>query len=99
MLGVSAELDLDGPVGALDLPRIAIAQPGVGVLYLHAIDDALLEDAVLVTDAVADGGNLQRRQRIHEACGQPAQATITKAWFGFLREQHVEIESEFAHGF
>ena len=42
-------------------PGVAIAQPGVGDLHLPAVLDALVEDAVLVAEPVADGRDLQRR--------------------------------------
>ena len=60
--------------------------------------DLLVEDAVLVTDAVADGGNIERREGIHEARGQAAQAAVAEARFGFLLDEGFEIEAELAHG-
>ncbi|MNM92764.1 hypothetical protein D3C81_1051080 [compost metagenome] len=98
VLGMPAEAHLHRPFGALNLPRIAVAQPGVGALHLHAVDDALVKDAVLVADAVAQRRNLQRGQRIHEAGRQPAQAAVAEAGFLLLREDVVEVQVERGHG-
>ena len=56
-----------------------------------AVLDALLEDAEVVADAVADRGQRQRRQRVHEAGRQPAQAAVAQARVALLIEHVVEI--------
>ena len=96
-LGVAAELHLDRPLGPRDFPRIAEAQPLVGLLDLPAVDDLLLEDAELVADAVADRRHLQRRQRIDEARREPAETAVAQARLVFLGEQLIEIEPELGH--
>ena len=59
-----------------DLPRVGAQQPVVRVLDLPAVLDLLAEHAVFVAQAVTDGRNLKRRQRVEEAGRQPAQPTI-----------------------
>ena len=67
------------PLGPRDLPRVAEAQPLVGLLDLPAVDDLLLEDAELVADAVAERGHLQRRQRVEEAGREAPEAAVAEA--------------------
>jgi hypothetical protein len=66
----------------------------VSVLHLPAVDDDLVEDAELVADAVADGRDLQRGQRVHVAGGQPAEAAVAETRLLLVLEQLVEIEVE-----
>jgi len=80
-LGVPAELHCHAPFGARDLPRVAPAQPLVGLLHLPAVDDLLLENAELVTDAVAQCGHFERSQRIDEAGREPPETAVAKAGF------------------
>ena len=47
--------------------------------HLPAVLDALGEDAVLVADAVAVGGQSDGGHGVEEAGGQPAQAAVTQA--------------------
>jgi len=68
-------LDLEPP----DLPRVAEPEPAVGPLRLPAADDLLVEDAELVPDSVADGGIVERRQRVHEAGREAPQAAVAEA--------------------
>src|SRR5262249_46359026 len=56
-LGVAAELHIEGDLRAHDLPRISKAQPLIRELDLPPITNRLIENAELVTDAVADGRN------------------------------------------
>ena len=80
--------------GPRDLPRVAVAQPLVGALDLPAVDDLLLEDAELVADAVAERRDLERRQRIDEARGEPAEAAVAESRLVLLRQQLIEVEAE-----
>ena len=57
----------------------------------------LVEDAVLVANAVADGGNVQRGERIHEAGGEPAESAVAEAGLLLLLDEDVEVEAEGAH--
>ncbi len=73
---MTAELDLDTPLRTSDLPRITEGEPFVGLLYLPPVDDLLLEYAELVANAVRDRRDLERRERIDEAGGEPAEAAV-----------------------
>src|SRR5690606_29161025 len=59
MLGVSAQLDLNAPLCVMDFPWVAKAQPFVGIFDLRPINDGLLENTVLVPDAIPDGGDFE----------------------------------------
>src|SRR5262249_57970745 len=52
-LHAPVELHAEERPGPGDLPGIAVAQPAVGHLHLGAVDDALVEDAVVVAKAIA----------------------------------------------
>ena len=80
-----------------DLPRIAVAQPVVRLLHLVAIVDVLLEDAVVVADAVADRRQLQRRHRVEEAGREPAQAAVAERGVDLDVAQHVPVQAELLH--
>ena len=96
--GVAAELNFEGVFRPLQRPGIAEAEPFVGGLNLPAVANLLIEDAVLIADAVADGGNVEGGEGIHEAGGKTAEAAIAEAGFGFLLDERFEIEAELAHG-
>ncbi len=99
LLGGAAELDLDRPLRARQLPGIAESQPLVGLLDLPAVDDFLVEDPEFVADAVAHARHFERRQRIDEAGGEPAEAAVPEARLLLLGEQAVEIEAELRDAF
>src|SRR5208337_2600301 len=96
--GMAAEFDFDSVFGALQCPGIAEAEPFVSGLHVAAVVDLLVEDAVLVADAIADGRNVECGKGIHEARGETAQAAVAKARLGFLLDERFEIEAELAHG-
>ena len=58
---------------------------------LAAVVDFLAEHAVFIPQAIADRGNLERRQRIDKTGGQPAQAAIAQPGVWLLLEQHVPV--------
>jgi len=86
-------------VGADDLPGVALLQPLVGDFHLPAVADLLVEDAELVADAVADGRDFERGERIQIAGRQPTEAAVAQARLLFEREQRVEVLAERAHCF
>jgi hypothetical protein len=77
-LRVPAERHVIGDLRPGRLPGIAEAQPLVGDLHLPAIADHLIEDAEFIANAVADGRDLERCQRVHVAGGQAAKPTIAQ---------------------
>src|SRR4029434_8195056 len=85
VLGASAEPDVVGVTfGARHLPRVAETQPLVGRLHLPAVADRLVEDAEFVADAVTHRRVTERREQIHVAGREPAEAAVAKAGLFFL---------------
>ena len=65
--------------------------PRAPALHLPAVFDPLLEDAELVSQAVTHGGDLQRRQRVHEAGSQTTQSAVSKTRLAFFLDERVEV--------
>src|ERR1700761_1342995 len=83
--------DVTAP-GTCDFPRVAGEEPVVRSLDLRAVgEDLLAEDAVLVAQAVADGGEMERRQRVDEASSETAQAAVAETRVGLLFHHRVEL--------
>src|SRR5271170_3951287 len=68
---------------ASNLPRVGTAQPIVRLFMLPAVLDGLLEDAILVAQAIANRGQLHRRHGVEEAGGQTPKPAIYEAGVGF----------------
>ncbi len=75
---MAAKADGQHVVRLGELPGEVEGQPVVGLLDLVAVLNLLAKDAVLVADAVADGGDVEGGQRIEEAGRQPPQAAIAQ---------------------
>ena len=72
-----------------------MAQPAARDLALAAVlVDRLGEDAVVVTDAVAHGWELQGRERVEVAGRQPAETAVAEARVGLLFRDAVEIVAQ-----
>jgi hypothetical protein len=84
-------------VAALDEPRRAAVEPVVGLLVLEAVDEGLTEEAVLVVDAVAEAGIVQRGQRIEEARRQPPEAAVAEGRVMLERLQLLEVDAQLGH--
>src|SRR5262245_4655304 len=97
MLGAASELDVERDLRPRDFPGVAVTQPLVRALALPAVLDALVDDAVLVADTVADRGDLQRGERRHVAGRKAPEAAVAEPGLLFLIEQVVEVEPELAH--
>src|SRR5208283_4087169 len=78
----------------LPSPGISQPKPLIGRLHLPAIADFLIEDAVLVADAVTDGGNIERSQGIHETGGQAAQAAVAQSRLLLLLNQGLQVQAQ-----
>ena len=59
--------------------------------------DQLVEDAELVADAVADRRDRERRERVHVAGGEPAEAAVAEARLLLLGQDPVEVVPELGH--
>ena len=75
------------------LPGVAELEPVVVLLELAATLYLLLEHPEVVADAVADRGQLQRRERIHEAGGQAPEAAVAEPRIPLALEDLAEIEA------
>ena len=98
-LDVAAELDNACELGTADFPRVAAAEPVVRFLDLVAVLDDLLEDAVVVADAVAVGGEFERGHGVQKAGREASEAAVAEAGVDFLVADFVDLEPEFSHGF
>ena len=92
-LRVPTHLHLKSILGPFQRPRVSEPQPLVCRLHLPSVTNLLIENAVFIADAVANRGNLQCGQRIHEAGGKPAQPAIAQPRFLFLFDQNVQVDA------
>ena len=77
-------------------PRLFIGQPVVrGFDLLAVFIELLLEDAVLVLNAIAECRHAQRGERIDEAGGQTAEATVAEARLVLGVDDVLHGEAEF----
>ena len=74
---LTVKFDLVFHINSLDLPRVAVAEPIIRYFYLISILDQLLENAVVIANAVSPGRIVQRRHRIQKTGSQSPQATIS----------------------
>ncbi len=95
-LDVAAEPDRIVDLGALEFPRIAVAQPILGNFLLPAVADDLPEQAVIIPNAVAVRCDRKRRHAVHEAGGEASEAAIAERGVGFDAPQRIEIDAELA---
>lgn len=73
------ELDLVAHILPLDLPGRAEGEPVLRVLHLVALlADLLLEDAVVVADAVARRGDVLRGERVQVARRESPQSAVAQ---------------------
>ena len=96
-LDAAAELHREGKFRVRDLPRIAELEPLVRLLHLVAVHDPLVEDAEIVAQAVADGGNLsvdmESRKQAASRPKPPLPRPASTSWFAQL----VPIQAELRH--
>ena len=96
---MAAKLDGLRKFITLDLPREAFAQPRIRLLDLAAVFYALVEHAVVVTDAVADHRQGKGRAAVEEARRETAEAAVAEAGIGFAVEYRLEVEAQPAKRF
>lgn len=75
-----------------DLPRVGPGEPVVGLFELTAAAEGLSEDALLVAQAVAHGGELEGGHGVEEAGGESSEAAVAEAGIGFLLEDFAEVD-------
>src|SRR5258705_12476749 len=88
-------MEVINPFRPQEFPGATETQTLNGIFLLKALQDYVAEQAEIVTDAVADGGNGERRHALHEAGLKPSQAAIAerriRLAFTQLREADAEI--------
>ena len=96
MLDAAAEMNVIDHLRPLEFPGVAEAEPFVGIFVLPALRNDLAEQAEIVADAVADGGDGQRRHALHEAGREPPEAAIAERRVRLAFAQVVEPDAEIA---
>src|SRR5271167_1344086 len=81
-----------------NLPRIAEAQPLVGLLDLPTVLDLLMKHSKLIADTVANGGHVQSCEGLHVTGRQPSQAAVAESGLRFLSQQHIQIKAQIGDG-
>ena len=80
-------------------PRLFVGQPVIrGLDLLAVLVEFLLEDAVLVLDAVTERRHAKGGEGVDEAGGQTAQTTVAQARLVFGVDDFLRIEAESFHG-
>src|SRR6204780_1083332 len=88
----AAETHRVAHVAARRLPYVAQPQPAARDLALPAVAcDHLREDAVVVTDPVADCRVLKRGERVEKARREPAEASVAEPRIDFLPGDVLEL--------
>ena len=91
---MAAELNGLDLVGTADLPDVAVFQPVVGNFDLIAVHDALTEQAVLVADGAAHGGQLKSGEGVEEAGSQTAEAAVAQTGLGLDLKDSVAVDTQ-----
>ena len=94
----SAETDLVHRLGALEFPGALAAQPVLRRLDLAAVIEALLEQAVLVADAVAETRAADGRHGVEITGGETAEAAIAERRIGLVGQNLFHRQAEFVEG-
>ena len=80
-------------------PRLFVGQPVIrGFDLLAVLVELLLEDAVLVLDAVAECRHAQGSEGVDEAGGQTTQATVAQTRLVFGVDDFLRVEAQSLHG-
>ena len=95
---LSAEVDLLGVLGLGQQPGVAQGHPLVGQLHLAALHDLLAEDAQLIADGIACGGDVQGGQTVQIAGGQAAQTAVAQTGVGLHVEDVRRPEAQLVDG-
>ena len=94
MLATAAEAHALGIFRAFHLPGIAVPQPVVRLFDLAAIDDALAEHAVFITQAIAHHRQLQRGAAVQKTGRQPPQAAVAQPGVGLGFGQFLQLDPQ-----
>src|SRR5690606_20764604 len=94
MFGVTSELHVTGRIVRDDLPRRAAFEPVVGHFHLITVADLLMEDAVVVADAIAGDGVAECGATIEKARSETTETTIAKAGIALLFQHFLKCTAE-----
>ncbi len=98
LLGVAAPPDNEIEVGFGYFPRVSVVEPVVGLLDLPSVADLLVEDPVLIADAVADRRAIQGGQRVQVARRQASEPTVAQPGFLLAGEHLVDVLTQRGQG-
>src|SRR5690242_5055115 len=93
-LDPAAELDIVAHLGALEFPGVAKGQPLLGKLLLPAVLDHLLEQPVVITNAVAAGRNAEACHALQKARCKPPEAAIAERRIGLGAAHAPRVDPE-----
>src|SRR5215467_4869456 len=96
-LDAAKELHAEAVTGPRNLPGITVAEPAVRNLYLHTVHDPLMEDAVVLAEAVAVTRVPERGEGVDEAGGKAPQAAVAQARVPFRLPEIFEPVTELGH--
>ncbi|SHW51777.1 Uncharacterised protein [Mycobacteroides abscessus subsp. abscessus] len=98
LLGVAAPPDNEIEVGFAYFPRVSVVEPVVGLLDLPSVADLLVEDPVLIADAVADRRAIQGGQRVQVARRQASEPTVAQPGFLLAGEHLIDVLTQRGQG-
>jgi hypothetical protein len=96
--GAAVKSDRQHVVAPLDLPRVAVAPPVVGLLALIPVVDHLVKYAVVIADAIPVAGQVATGNGVHIARCQAAQATVAQAGIPLFLFEFVQVEPHLRKG-
>ena len=96
VIDMAAEMNVVDHFRPLEFPGLPKLKPFIRIFVLPALRNDLAEQAEIVTDAIADGGDGQRRHALHEACREPPQAAIAERRVRLAFAQVVQAYAEIA---
>mmetsp|Transcript_18912 Transcript_18912/g.48505 ORF Transcript_18912/g.48505 Transcript_18912/m.48505 type:complete len:250 (+) Transcript_18912:2436-3185(+) len=83
---------------ARHLKAVLLRQPVVRHLHLTAVDDLLLEETIVVADAVAPQRQVLRRARVQEARSETAQTAVAKGRVLLVVVELFHLEAQLLQG-
>ena len=89
-----AEVDAVARLRPLELPRMDLAQPFLGLLDLPSLLEGLAKQPVRVANAVTVGGETHARHGVEKAGGETAEAAIAEGGVGLVGEQRAVVDAE-----
>ena len=92
---VTVEVHFAGILHYGHFPHVAVAQPVVRQLDLLTVHNLLAEQTVFIADGAAHRGQVEGRQRVHEARCQTAQTAVAQRGFRLFLKHLVYVDVQF----